>query len=155
MARRQRARRGEPGLVAMLRREARAGRPMFSGALHERVVAGIAAATPVPAAPAPVRSPRGHRRVPLGGLVVTGAVVVALVAAATGRRQAPPAATTADVALTAAAIGIERLPTPGEIGEGVLEEVTTLAAAAVGVAAWGDLAVIDPALFAGADGAGR
>jgi len=59
------------------------------------------------------------------------------------------------VAAVADVPGIERLPTPGEIGEGVLAEVTTLAAAAVGLPEFTGLAMLDPAAFAPADDAGQ
>ena len=141
-----RSRRGGPrGLAAALRAEARAERPTFSASLHGRVVAAVAVESRAAGAG------RGRSaRVP--ALIGVLAAAVACVVGVAWFRPAPRAGFTAGVDATP---GIERLPTLDEIGEGVVAEVTTLAAAAVGVAEWADLATFDPAAFAAADDAGR
>lgn len=136
-------------LAARLRREARRGRPAFSAALHERVVAALAPPGPAPAA----RRGVAWRPAAVGGLVA--AACAALVGAASRPWQAPPAMPDAAAVAGVELPGIERLPTPAEIGAGVLAEVTTLAADAVGLPAWSDLAALDPTLIAPADDAGR
>lgn len=139
------------GLVAALRREARAERPPFSAALHDGVLAAVA----VESARRPSR-PAGRParfRAALGGLA---AAVACAVVAIGGfwRREAPRPGNAAPVAAVADMPGIERLPTPAEIGAGVLAEVTTLAADAVGLRELTGLASLDPAMFGPADDTG-
>ncbi|MFM7035737.1 MAG: hypothetical protein ACKOYJ_11260 [Planctomycetia bacterium] len=147
-------------LAARLRHEARGCRPGFSPALHGRVVAAVAAPAVVRAAndlPATAVAPPLWRRQRAAGLLITAAcVAVALVVAGVrSQPQRPSLEDGVDLAGVAGGPGIERLPTPAEIGEGVLAEVTTLAVAAVGVPAWSDLAAFDPASFVPGDDASR
>lgn len=125
----ERGRHGPPGLVAALRREARAERPEFSATLHERVLAATQRARPAPAMPPPAM-----RRAALLGCLATATLGAAIMFGVVVPWPAPEASVReVDVVLIDPAVGIERLPTPGEIGAGVLAEVTTMAAAAVGV----------------------
>lgn len=144
-------------LSARLRREARGSRPAFSPALHGRVVAAVAAPAVARAASDPpvavVVPPRRHGRA-AGVLIMAACVAIALVVAGV-RSQSRSLEGGVDVAGVVGGPGIERLPTPGEIGEGVLAEVTTFAVAAVGVPAWNDLAAFDPASFVPGDDASR
>lgn len=149
-----RSRRAGVRLAGALRREARAERPEFSPTLQHRVVAAVAAERG--ARVAPVTPPvTGRRSMLLGGLATTAFGVMIAVALLAPRAAMPPVGGVADVGVSEPLQGIERLPTPGEIGAGVLAEVTTIAAMAVGVPEWSDLAGFDPAPFTGADDAGR
>lgn len=146
-------------LSAGLRREARGSRPDFSPALHGRVVAAVAAPAVARATSDPpvtvVETPRRLGRA-AGVLIAAACVAVALIVAGVRPRpQSPSLERGVDVAALAGGPGIERLPTPAEIGEGVLAEVTTFAVAAVGVPAWNDIAAFDPASFVPADDASR
>lgn len=149
-------RHGARGLAAALRREARAGRPAFSPALHDGVLAAVAATSRRRSTPPAGRHRPAWSAATVGGLAACAAVAIAVVPL---RLAPPPWGSTADVAREPAAVadgpGIERLPTPAEIGEGVLAEVTTLAAAAVGLPEWTDLAVLDPVLPVPADDPAR
>ena len=141
---------GDGGLAARLRRDAGATRPAFSVALHERVCAAVADTMP----PAPARPPHRGRRLRWATLAGGLAAVACIAALVGGGWRAPVAGPPPGAAWAATdGPGIERLPTPGEIGEGVLAEVTTLAAAAVGVPALTDLAAFDPAGLVAADDA--
>lgn len=158
MADRRLPRSGRPeggrGLSAALRQEARADRPAFSTALHERVCAAVAE-TPRRAVV------RGAPRWPwpsgaglVGGMATVVAAALLMVGAMwwpVTRPRSPAAATVADTDVP----GIERFPTPGEIGEGVLAEVRDLAEAAVGVPGFADLAAFDANAFTWADDAGQ
>jgi hypothetical protein len=144
-------------LAAALRREARAERPAFAPAMHEGVLAALAARS-VPraagaAAPAGLEPAVARPRRSFAGSVATGglAAVVASLAVAVvtlGPRPAPPA--TVPAAAEAEA-GIERLPTPDEIGSTVFAQVATFAALAVGVPELPDLTALDPGLVATTD----
>ncbi|MFM8734580.1 MAG: hypothetical protein ACKOC8_05225 [Pirellulales bacterium] len=147
-------------LAARLRHEARSCRPGFSPALHGRVVAAMAAPAVVRAAndlPATAVAPPRRRRDRAAGLLITAACVAValLVAGVRPQPQQPSLENGVDVAGATGGTGIERLPTPAEIGEGVLAEVTTLAVAAMGVPAWNDLAAFDPASLVPGDDASR
>jgi len=148
-------------LAARLRREARGSRPDFSPALHGRVVAAVAAAAVHRAAKDPpvtvIVPPQRYGR-KAGVLIGAACVAVAVLVAGVRPRPASSSASPeggVDVAALEGGPGIERLPTPAEIGEGVLAEVTTFAVAAVGVPAWNDLATFDPVSFVPGDDAGR
>lgn len=137
------------GLAARLRREARAERPAFSPSLHAGVVAAVARGSRRPSGRA-----AGRRRWSPAALACIAAACGALVLGVPWPRPpAPPDAV--PVAVVADVPGIDRLPTPGEIGDGVIAEVTTLAAAAVGLPAWRALAALDPDALAGIDDGAR
>lgn len=143
----ERGRQGPPGIVAALRREAREERPEFSAVLHERVLAATQRARPSPAVPPPAR----QRAIVLGGLG-TATLAAAIVVGFMPRWPAPRAVVReVDVVVTDPAAGIERLPTPGEIVADVLAEVTTMAAAAVGVPPWTAYDAYDAAGFSPGD----
>lgn len=149
MADRRRSRhRGSMGsrdLAARLRREARGRRPPFSSALHDRVRTAIAAST--------LRPPIAGHRIRSRAVGAVGGLAAAVALACAWLWPAPQSPPTAGPTV-AVLPGIERLPTPGEIGAGVVAEVTTLAAAAVGVPSLEELAALDPVAFAPADEAG-
>jgi hypothetical protein len=140
-------------LAAALRREARAERPAFAPALHEGVLAALArsvpraagAAAPAGLEPAVARPRRASPwSVATGGLAAAVAcLAVAVVPVAP--RPAPPAAL--PVAAEAEA-GIERLPTPDEIGSTVFAQVATFAALAVGIPELPDLTALASGLVA-------
>jgi hypothetical protein len=138
-------------LSASLRGEARDERPRFSRALHGGVLAalaakpiglhavepvrGVAAGDEPPASRPPRRSAWAREA---GGIAAVAACLVILVVTARPR-PAPPVAAT----VTAGA-GIERLPTPDEIGATVFAHVATFAALAVGVPELPELVAFDP-----------
>lgn len=141
-------------LAAALRREARAERPAFAPAMHEGVLAALAArsvpraagaAAPAGREPAVARPRRASPwSVATGGLAAAVAcLAVAVVPVAP--RPAPPAAL--PVAAEAEA-GIERLPTPDEIGSTVFAQVATFAALAVGIPELPDLTALASGLVA-------
>jgi hypothetical protein len=141
-------------LAAALRREARAERPPFAPALHEGVLATLAARSVAradrPAAPAGHEPAVARPRRALPWSAATGglAAAVACLAVAVvtvGPRPAPPAAL--PVAADTEA-GIERLPTPDEIGATVFAQISTFAALAVGVPELPDLTALAPGLVA-------
>lgn len=138
-------------LGTRLRREARARRPPFSSTLHERVCAAVAAAPPGRLAVARCGRPRVAGAA--GGLAAVAAAAALVVG--WWRPDAEPRLAAVDAPPVTAVPGIERLPTPGEIGADVMAEVTSLAAAAVGVPSLDDLAAFDPGAFAAADESGR
>jgi hypothetical protein len=72
---------------------------------------------------------------------------MAIAVAAVRPRPAPPPTAVAAAGDT----GIERLPTPEEIGASVIAQVTTFAALAVGIPELPDLAAVAPELLAGTD----
>ena len=156
------------GLTELLRWEAAGERPMFSAALHERILRGL----PVkPPAVIPIAEPR-----PQAGawsawcqvsLTVAGAALVLAVVivgagpdpadgppqrfgvVATGPADGSDAAAAGD----AAELGIERVPMFDELEAGVREGVSTLAATLLDVPEWRMLADFDAAGFLGADSA--
>jgi hypothetical protein len=141
-------------LAAALRREARAERPAFAPAMHEGVLAALAArsvpraagaAAPAGREPAVARPRRASPwSVATGGLAAAVAcLAVAVVPVAP--RPAPPAAL--PVAADTEA-GIERLPTPDEIGSTVFAQVATFAALAVGIPELPDLTALASGLVA-------
>lgn len=144
-------------LTAALRREARDARPTFSPAVHEGVLAALAAraaahdsrasaaAGEAPAAPRPRMA--FPWRAATGGLAAVAACV-AIAVVTVGPRGVPPA--TVPEAKVAEA-GIERLPTPDEIGATVFAQVATFAALAVGIPELPDLAALEPGLVATAE----
>lgn len=138
---------GSPGIVAALRREARAERPEFSAVLHERVMAAMQRVRPAPAVQPPARQ-RVIRRGGLATATLGTAILIGLMAPWTAFRAV---VREVDVVLIDPADGIERLPTPGEIGAGVLAELTTMAAAAVGVPSWNTSAANDEVGFGPGD----
>jgi hypothetical protein len=144
-------------LSAELRREARAERPSFSPAVHADVLAALAARAakrdtrpPAPTA-AVVDEPAGSRQrfawAVVGGGLAAAAACLAIAVAAVRPRPAPPPTAVAAAGDT----GIERLPTPEEIGASVFAQVTTFAALAVGIPELPDLAAVAPELLAGTD----
>jgi len=150
------------GPAAALWREAIAERPPFSEELHDRLVRRLAASRPprpvprkVAAAPATLIR---RMRIPLALSVAVMATTVALVGW-NGRDALPrpPAGLSAagglpDVAPPEEPLGIDRLPTPGEIEEEVRESVTTLAASLLGVPEWTAVADFDAGGFLGGGG---
>ena len=157
------------GLAELLRREAAGERPMFSTALHERILRGM----PVnPPAVIRCAEPRGER---VGrsmwrqvSLAAAGAVLAVLTLAinwaglhpADGPLQGvalvatdPAGGSDAAAAGDAAELGIERVPTFDDLEAGVREGVSTLAATLLDVPEWRMLADFDAAGFLGADSA--
>lgn len=141
MAERRRRGGAPPGLTAALARAARAERPVFSPALQERVCAAIVAGRRGGGARWP--APRPAWRGPAVGSLAA-AVVGGLLLGVAWRWSIPqPAQPAAAIAATDGP-GIERLPTPGEIGADLLAEMTSLVAAAAGVPSWNDFAAFAP-----------
>jgi len=145
-------------LAAALRREAQAERPPFSPAVHEGVLAALAARATertVPTAAPDAATPTAPRpRRPFPWSLATGglAAAVACLAVATVTMEPRPASQPAAVPETAGTeAGIERLPTPDEIGATVFAQVATFAALAVGVPELPDLTALDPGLVATTD----
>ena len=147
---------GSGRLEARLRRESRAGRPAFSAALHDRVMAGVATDSARRITEAAERLPPARPSASLGGIAVALAGVAVAIGGIGGWFSRGPWVVPEAAAVAVAEIpGIERLPTPGEIGEGVLAEVTMLAADAVGVPALRDFAGFGSLPFATADDGGQ
>lgn len=144
---------GRRWLSTRLRREARVERPQFSAAIHGRVLAALAAGPRRPQEPRTLRPARFAAL--LGGVAAAAACVAVAVGFVALGPPTRPGSGDADRVATESPPGIERLPTPGEIGAGVLAEMTSLAAAAVGVPEWTDLAGFDPAALAAAEEPGR
>jgi hypothetical protein len=167
-------RRGPDAVADLLRREAAGERPLFSEALHERVVRRL----PVMAGePTPIRlverRPQRAGRSAGRQLVLTaaGAALVAAAIAVIAVRPDRAGGQLRSVALVAvdqtggnevageggsadaADLEIERVPMFDDLEAGVREGVSTLAATLLDVPEWRMLADFDAAGFLGADSA--
>ena len=156
------------GLAELLRREASGERPMFSAALHGRILRGMPLK---PAAPAVIRpaEPRAGRSAWRQASLASAAAVLAVAVTAInwadfepsgGQRLAVATKATgpaddrdAASAGDAAELGIERVPMFDELEAGVREGVSTLAATLMDVPEWRMLADFDAAGILGQDSA--
>jgi hypothetical protein len=160
------------GLAESLRREAAGERPMFSVALHERILWGM---TVTPPAVTPIAEPRAQgagrsawRQVSLAAAAAVLAVMALAINRAgrdpAGGQPRPVALVVVDPAggsevaaggdaADAAEFGIERVPTFDDLEAGVREGVSTLAATLLDVPEWRMLADFDAAGFLGEDSA--
>jgi hypothetical protein len=161
------------GLADLLRQEAARERPLFSEALHGRILRRLPVNADAPAVirHAEPRAGRAGRSAWWPSGIVAAAVAVAAAIAVIAVRPEPaggqprsvavvaaePAGGSEDAAqggaTEAAEFGIERVPTFDDLEAGVREGVSTLAATLLDVPEWRMLADFDAAGFLGADSA--
>jgi hypothetical protein len=160
------------GLAEVLRREAAGEQPLFSQALHGRILRGLPA-TPVAAGVIQPAEPRGQqagRSAWWQAILAAAATVLAVVVTAIDWDESEPAgsqllpvaieagdrAAGSEVAAqgdaaAAAELGIDGIPTFDDLEAGVREGVSTLATTLLDVPEWRMLADFDAAGFLGAD----